>query len=252
VGKNYKNAAYTALQASGAALPEQRNLANLAGTIEGSSSIFSAYRRGWGAIVLALRLERKTASERCSGIVPIASQSEFTQLNRSTTGLVSFSGVMVQLGNIVGVILGENVTDLGDNFGVSSTAISFIDNQAVVKRIGAKFLPGNSYFSGELTFPNLESIGQYFLQNNYFGTPSISISSSVQDIGPNFMDSSGAFTGPLVVESVHPPTDNYSLTNSSDSNRKKITLSGSAAQIWKTALPDQTSFPYRYLTIAQN
>lgn len=35
MGKNYKNAAYTALQASGASLPEQRNLANLAGTIQG-------------------------------------------------------------------------------------------------------------------------------------------------------------------------------------------------------------------------
>lgn len=97
---------------------------------------------------------------------------------------------------------------------------------------------------------NLTTIDINFCQEQLSLKGPIEIPSSVTSIGSNFLHNSTNFTGPLIVNTTHSPTDNNSLAarySSAKMYTTGITIKGSGRSSWLTNLPNRDSNPYRKL-----
>lgn len=124
---------------------------------------------------------------------------------------------------------------------------------STLKSIGDRFMYNARKFNYPLTIPaSLTAIGNYFLGQCYGFTQPLTIPSTVQTIKDNFMYECQNFTGPLTVESA-PPAQNGSLTTSQSNSpifATGVTLLGSRAQDWQSALPySSSSYNYRKLIL---
>lgn len=123
---------------------------------------------------------------------------------------------------------------------------------STITKIGDSFLRGASSFNQSLVVPtSVTQIGNYFLSGcSVFAKP-LTLPSAITTIGTDFLDEAKAFTGPLTVESAAtPPTDIYTLstgTSTAPLYATGVTMQGSQASTWKTALPNRTTSPYRKL-----
>lgn len=178
--------------------------------------------------------------------------------------------------------LPSSIHYIGDNVFGSCTAFNSTLNLTNVKYIGEYFLVGASSYNQPISLPNIDIIGRYFLNScsafnssitlndntkvisDYFMNScsnfaqSFSIPSGLeQPIGGRFMYMCNSFTGTLTCNSSLTPTATGSALNqilATTSNTAPmyttgITLTGTYANDFKTALPDRDSSPYRKLIL---
>lgn len=127
----------------------------------------------------------------------------------------------------------SNVTSIGDDFLFRCDRFNQPLDLSSVTQIGADFLYGCSSFNQDLTIPSTtSSIATYFL----FG-----VNSMVSTITCNAPAT--VFTGSAAQKKYNLAT-NYS---SSSMYTTGVSLAGTYASDWKTALPDSSSSPYRKL-----
>lgn len=152
------------------------------------------------------------------------------------------------------VTIPNGVTTLLGRFLASATEFdSVLTLPDTITSIGDNFMRGCGKFNQELHLPSrLEIIGGSFLENCYQYSQPITIHDTVKSIGTNFLYGCSAFVGPLTVGTANCPTDTNSLsqgTASAPAYQTGITLAGPYAQVWKDALPDRTTSPYRKLIV---
>lgn len=159
----------------------------------------------------------------------------------------------------------QNVHQIGDSFLQSNPNFNSSISLPKVREIGSNFLYSCYTFNSSLTINDgCEVIGGSFLRNCHafaqsFSIPSnLSMSSGLVNPGGRFMNDCKNFVGPLACNC---PATNIS-TSSTDKNNMLattdstalmyttgVTLTGTYANDWKTALPDSDSSPYRKLII---
>lgn len=175
-------------------------------------------------------------------------------------------------GLIKDLVLPESVTSIGKYFllgigtgnfnvighGVTSVEQGFMQNdrQTIgqislpnLESIGMDFFRNASNCNTPLWFPKLKTIGQGFLYSCSKFNQSFLIPSTVTAIGPYFMQGTDNMTGtiaceaPASVMTASSTVDAYTLRASSTSARSVtvgITLTGSYASDWHTRLPDNS------------
>lgn len=159
----------------------------------------------------------------------------------------------------------QNVHMIGTSFLTNNTNFNTAINLPKVKTIGSNFLNGCSSFNSSITInDDCQFIDSNFLRDctsfaQSFSIPSgLSMNSRVNNPGGYFMNNCQSFVGPLVCNC--PPTalpssasqKQYILaTNNATAlmYTTGITLTGTYANDWKTALPDKDTSPYRKLIV---
>jgi len=221
--------AYTALQASGASLPEQRNLANLAGTIEGAD------RGGdgtlWGTLYTTVYPE---------GLV-LETYQDYMALGigGDSNTYLAVNGKNIRKYSVVKFSFGRGCVYAPDYFLYQCTQLRILEHSEVLLGIGQFFcscsgLNGQPGYTPYLDLSHVESVGTYLLYD---------------------CRAFGSVTQPPIVNigECPPPTDAGSLScvvKPFDGGFYTIALAGANAAAWKAALPDSTSSPYRKLILA--
>lgn len=129
----------------------------------------------------------------------------------------------------------DSVTEIGDSF---------------LSHYSATLNSCPAAFNQEITLPSdLTKIGTGFMCCLPSFNKKITVPASVTSIGTYFLYADYAFSE-LEVNTNTAPTDNNSLSsnkNTAKTYTKGITLTGTGASAWLTALPNRTSSPYRKL-----
>ena len=160
---------------------------------------------------------------------------------------------------IVGVWFGSlfNDTSIGNYFLNNYYAFNqplTIPNS--ITSIGGYFMNNCYAFNQPLTIPNsITSIGGYFMNSCYAFNQPLTISSGVTSIGNSFLYDCYKMTSLITWNSAKLPTDNYSLSSSSNivpMYKQGIPIGGTNAAAVLAALPNRTSSssPYRNLRAA--
>ena len=176
------------------------------------------------------------------------------------------------------VILPDSIVFIGNDFLYNVTGNQRLNSQLNLKNvhyIGENFLYNQTYYNQPIIMPNILGINRYFLlycssfnsevdlgdKCSYIGfsfmrelpafAQTITIPQSVTEVGTYFLYNTKNVTS-IVCNSSVSPTDNNSLSTTDTSAPMYdtgITLTGTHASDWKTALPDSTSSPYRKLIL---
>ena len=187
-----------------------------------------------------------------------------------------------ECGSLTSVSLPSSIHYIGDNVFGSCINLNSALNLTNVKYIGEYFLVSATIFNQSISLPNIDIIGGYFLNSCSAFNSSITLNDNMKIMGVRFMEScsnfaqslsipSGleqpiqgrfmymcnSFTGPLTCNSPLMPTVTGSQLNqilsTTDSSASMyttgITLTGTYASDFKTALPDRDSSPYRKLIV---
>lgn len=151
----------------------------------------------------------------------------------------------------------SNVRYIGNNFfaSVSNAVYNQPLNLSKIKHIGDSFLSSQSNFNSSITLnDDCTYIGGSFMLGCSSFNQNISIPSQCSYIGASFLWIANNFCSTVVCNSPTIPVDtnNRTLATSSSSAliySTGVTLTGTYASDWKTALPDRTSSPYRKLIL---
>lgn len=190
---------------------------------------------------------------------------------------VTIGGETFRNRNIVRVDLGSEAYYLKDNFLYGCNKLTTVTGVENVYFVGNYFLRNCSTLDCELNFTNLEgSIGSQFLAGCYALNHTITLGSKITELGTNFMQDCRGFTqnftvpsnittigtgfmrgcnnftGNLVCATSTHPSDNNALSTTSATAAMYttgVTLTGTYASDWKTALADRDSSPYRKLIL---
>lgn len=150
------------------------------------------------------------------------------------------------------------IKKIGNNFLSNLVSLS-MDGEVLdfknLEEIGSYFLSGCQKLNAEVKIPKVKIIGNAFMISNFAYTQPLTIPSSVETIGSNFLSYIQDFTGLLTVEtSATPPAnDNYSIRGQSRDSAcytQGVRITGAGASAWKTALPDSSS-AYRKLILVE-
>lgn len=141
---------------------------------------------------------------------------------------------------------------LFDNISIDCYLITGFEIGSEITSIPDNFLWGCNVTKLEGDLSNITSIGDNFMKYcGYFNQP-ITLS-NITSIGTGFMEDCDNYTSTITLNNCVAPTDNWSLAAGSSiapAYTTGITLAGSSASAWKTALPDSDSSPYRKLIVA--
>lgn len=156
------------------------------------------------------------------------------------------------------VVIPSQVQSIGNDFAANSSRMKALTLPSSLRTIGDNFCD-NAFTSYSLDKPlelpeGVESIGDNFLRGATTLYVGVTIPSTVNSIGTAFLAEANYFRGPLTVNTDTAPTDSESLAvtvQSATAYTEGITLAGSGAEAWKTALPDSDTSPYRKLVIAE-
>ena len=154
------------------------------------------------------------------------------------------------------ITLSNTLSSIGGSFGASSSSDGLYSfNQPLtlpssLRTIGERFLQFASSFNYPLVIPEgVTYIGKNFMQYAYGFSSKLTVPSTVSNVGTYFMQSCYGLTE-VETNTSTSPTDDYSLSTTASASKMYvvgITLTGSGATAWKTALADSTSSPYRKL-----
>lgn len=261
------NAAKAAVTAKGGTVGDT-GLAGLAAEI---ATIPSGTAGSWGTITYK-------DSNEVEHTVTIQSEEEFFSLgNSGSTYNLTIDNVTFSNSDIVAVDLGSyaefapayflnnclNLTTLTGVENLIATSNNFLRNCSKLNSelnfdklwvVGDSFMVRCSLFNSTLTIPKVHTIGVSFMEQCTSFAQTLTLGSQIQSFyagNTQFMYRCNNFTNLVCNCSVH-PTDNNSLaTNSSSATMYTtgITLTGTYANDWKTALPDRDSSPYRKLIL---
>lgn len=198
--------------------------------------------------------------ENLSGAIPGSFLNDCYSLNQPITlnaGVTSINYAFMQgcYSYNKQITIPNTVTSIGNTFLESCGSY----NQPLtipegVTSIGSDFLRNATSFNQILSLPStLQTISTYFMGDCSFYNQNLTIPSSITAIGSSFMKSCSSFEKTLTVNTSVSPTDDASLSSSSyaPSYVTGITLAGTGATAWKTALPDLSSGSYRKLILAE-
>ena len=148
----------------------------------------------------------------------------------------------------------ENLLATSDNFLKQCSKLNCELNFSKLWIAGDYFMPQCSSFNSIISIPKVHNIGRNFMERCTSFAQTLTLGSQLQRLyvgTTQFMWRCDNFTSLVCNCSVY-PTDNNSLsTNNSSATMYTtgITLTGTYASDWKTALPDRTSSPYRKLIL---
>lgn len=212
--------------------------------------------------------------------IGLTNENDFNALcssNGATSG-ITIGSLTIRKDKIFGFRFGDKCTSVGDYFLAYTNILEWVKGVENIKTIGSNFLYGCQKINCDLSFDNIETIGDAFMATGTssefngaisFGNKLTSIGasfmnsrhsfnkpfalpSSVTNIGTSFLAYCNNFTGPLTVETSAHPTDNNSLATTSNTvpmYAQGVTLTGPGAAAWKAALPDSNTSPYRKLKL---
>ena len=154
------------------------------------------------------------------------------------------------------ITLPDTLTTIGGYFGAAGSSDGlFSFNQpltlpSTLTTIGERFLQFAGSFNQPLVIPEgVTRIGNSFMQYAYGFSSKVTVPSTVTTMGSYFLQSCYGVTEVETNTETY-PTGNYSLSTTTSSTKMYevgITLTGTGATAWKTALPDSSSSPYRKL-----
>lgn len=159
----------------------------------------------------------------------------------------------------------DNIVSIGESFMYGNNTFNSPISLPKVREIGGSFLRGCNAFNSSLIInDDCEYIGNNFLRQCFSFAQPFSIPSGLKMLpsgipNPNryFMYDCKNFVGPLACNcpstSLPLSTQANEMLATTDSSGPMyttgITLTGTYANDWKTALPDSTSSPYRKLIV---
>lgn len=275
----HTKAAYDALEAKGAELPQDKNLENLAGIIENLPA-------GGDYGTVTIKNEDGTTTDLpldLSGFLAMSRQLSDNDPTITIGGVVyqkedvtaydtgdnldtllpyMFSGsywdnetfeTKYYWSGLESVRLGANIKTIPGQFMMEAAPTTL--EMVAVETIGDSFLSNNSTFNAPLIFPDtLTTIGNQFMSSSNYSQP-LTIPASVTSIGESFMSNANQFTE-LTVETtaeVFADADPYMLNyvlatwqQSAPMFTTGVTISGAGAEYWRTSLPNRFGEgPYR-------
>lgn len=191
------------------------------------------------------------------------------------------SGFLQNCYGVTSVILPSTIHFIGRSafYGCRFTSALNLEN---VRFIDTSFMQNNTYFNSSISLPNVEFVGDAFMRGCSSFNSSLTLNTNTVRIGQNFLydctsfaqsftmpagvkpeggiEAVGGFfmyncknfVGPLVCSTPNAPSGSSTLgTNDATAPMYAtgVTLTGTYASTWKTALPDRDSSPYRKLIV---
>lgn len=237
--EGYLSSSYDALESAGADIPKQKNAANLAPTIRSIShgeygSIQFYYNDDFTTYVITDSKEYEALGAK----------------NLTDASDIELGGMSIKRNRISRYQFGADCNYI-PKFFLANTSVIGIGPLPNIQTISEGFL-ANTRFNQTFTIPNsVTAIESYFLSGSSFGS-SLVLPVGIKSIGDHFMYNCQSNVGPLRVSCNAWPTDQYSLSsvsNSVSSYTTGVSLVGTYASAWKSALPNRTSTPYRKIIV---
>ena len=259
------NAAKEAVEAKGGTVGDT-GLAGLAAEI---ATIPSGSTAGWGSVTY---LDANNEEQS----VTIQNEDEYLSLGNSSDVSLSIGGASFNLKSITKVALGlyagyapdyflyncnklreitgvNNLLIVGNNFLYGCTTLDCELNFERLIMCGASFLYQCTALNHQVSFPELHTINDNnFMRQCTSYSYSITFPATLTAIRGSYILSRCNNLTSVVCNCSVTPTDTNSLStndNTAIMYTTGITLTGTHASDWKTALPDRDTSPYRKLIV---